>query len=235
MLSAHILKIRRELTVEVAFDLKTGGSLALFGPSGAGKSTVLACMSGVESPDHGHLSLGGKTIFPPPIALHRRGIGYLTQEPSLFPHLRVRENVTFGVTEGELRLVETRNWVEILCQRLRLDAIWEASAGRISGGQARRVALARMLARRPSLVLLDEPFAGLDRQLVRELINHLIFWNQTLGFSMIVVDHQIENLRRLCPDDAIAMEEGRIIQRGTWADLTMNPATECLRSLLSPL
>jgi peptide/nickel transport system ATP-binding protein len=105
----------------------------------------------------------------------------------------------------------------------------------ISGGQARRVSLARRLARKPPLVLLDEPFAGLDRQLVRELIDDLIFWSQTMGFSMIAVDHQAEVLQRLCPRRAIVLEQARIVQQGTWDELYRSPATPLLRSLLAPI
>ena len=92
-----------------------------------------------------------------------------------------------------------------------------------------------MLARKPSLVLLDEPFAGLDRQLVRELIDDLIFWSRTVGFSMIAVDHQSEVLMRLCPESAIVLEQGQVVQRGAWSDLCSAPATPLLRSLLARL
>ena len=92
-----------------------------------------------------------------------------------------------------------------------------------------------MLARKPGLVLLDEPFAGLDRDLVRELIDDLVLWSRTLGFSMIAVDHQAEVLRRLCPEQAMVLEEGKVVQRGSWKDLYGAPATPLLRSLLSPL
>ena len=92
-----------------------------------------------------------------------------------------------------------------------------------------------MLARKPPLVLLDEPFAGLDRQLVRELIDDLIFWGQTIGFSMIAVDHQAEVLKRLCPQQAIVLDHGKIVQRGSWSELYASPATATLISLLAPL
>jgi ABC-type sulfate/molybdate transport systems ATPase subunit len=92
-----------------------------------------------------------------------------------------------------------------------------------------------MLARKPPLVLLDEPFTGLDRQLVRELIDDLVFWSQTVGFSMIAVDHQAEVLKRLCPQQAIVLEQGKIVQRGCWSQLHAAPATPLLGSLLAPL
>ena len=235
MLSAHIVKARQEWTIDVSLELKAGGSLALFGASGAGKSTVLACIAGVEVPDDGSVMFGDVPFFPPSLALHRRQVGYLTQEPGLFPHLRVRENVTFGLSAEHRRRAETEAWIAMLRDRFQLASVWDAPATTISGGQARRVALARMLARKPRLILLDEPFAGLDRQLVRELIDDLVFWNKTLGFSLIVVDHQVDVLRRLCPSGAVVIEAGRVVQRGSWPELYNDPATPLLRSLLVTL
>jgi len=234
VLRAHIVKRRREVTVDVSLELERGASLGLFGTSGAGKSTVLACIAGLEEPDEGFVELGETRFFPPTLALHRRRVGLLTQEPGLFPHLRVRENVSFGIRKELAQNEEQIRWIETLRDRLQLGPIWNASAARISGGQARRVALARMLARKPRLVLLDEPFSGLDRHLVRELIDDLVGWNQTLGFSMIAVDHQAEVLERLCPQ-AMVIEAGRVVQRGAWSELYRAPATELLRSILAPL
>jgi peptide/nickel transport system ATP-binding protein len=126
-------------------------------------------------------------------------------------------------------------WIETLKQRLQLAPLWNAGAARISGGQARRVGLARMLARRPPLVLLDEPFAGLDRQSVRELIDDLNLWRRSEGFTLIAVDHQAEVLERLCPEQVMVMEAGRVVQHGSWEELVSSPATPLLRSLLEPL
>jgi molybdate transport system ATP-binding protein len=235
MLKAHIIKKRREITVNVSLELAKGSSLGLFGASGAGKSTVLACIAGIEEPDEGYVKLGDRQFFPPSLSLHKRAIGYLTQEPGLFPHLRVSENISFGISNELAADQEHSQWIETLRDRLQLGPLWHAPASLISGGQARRVSLARMLARKPPLVLLDEPFAGLDRQLVRELIDDLIFWSQTLGFSMIAVDHQAEVLKRLCPEQAIALEDGKIVQRGGWDELYGAPATPLLRSLLTTL
>jgi ABC-type sulfate/molybdate transport systems ATPase subunit len=233
MLSAHIVKDRREMIVDVALELESGDSLGLFGASGAGKSTVLACIAGIEQPDDGFVRLNHLQLFPPSLPLHRRPLGYLTQEPGLLPHLTVGENVRFGIPK--VVGAEQNQWIETLRDHLHLGPLWSAPAAMISGGQARRVSLARMLARKPPLVLLDEPFAGLDRGLVRELIGDLIFWSETMCFSMIAVDHQVEVLRRLCPERAMVIEHGRVVQTGTWNELCSAPATALLRSLLAPI
>ncbi len=235
MLKAHIIKKRRELSVDVQLNLDQGCCLGLFGASGAGKSTVLACLAGIEEPDDGYVEVKDLKFFPPSLPLHKRPIGYLTQEPGLFPHLRVSENISFGFPRHLASEREQVEWITTLRDRLQLAPLWNAPASLISGGQARRVSLARMLARKPPLVLLDEPFAGLDRQLVRALIDDLVFWSQTMGLSIIAVDHQAEVLRRLCPQRAVVLEQGRIVQQGTWEELSRAPATPLLRSLLAPL
>lgn len=235
MLKAHIIKKRRDLLIDIELELAPGSAVGLFGASGAGKSTVLACIAGIEEPEDGFVQWNGTKLFPPALALHRRALGYLTQEPGLFPHLTVSQNITFGISAGLAASAEQKQWIETLRDRLQLAPQWNAPASKISGGQARRVSLARMLARKPPLVLLDEPFAGLDRQLVRELIDDLLLWQQTIGFSMIAVDHQVEVLKRLCPQQALVMEQGKIVQRGTWNELLNAPATPLLGSLLAPL
>jgi molybdate transport system ATP-binding protein len=235
MLKAHILKKRRDLQVDVALELEAGSAVGLFGASGAGKSTVLACLAGIEEPDDGFVQWNGLQLFPPSMPLHRRPLGYMTQEPGLFPHLSVSENIHFGISKTVAATAQQQQWIDTLRDRLQLAPLWNAPASLISGGQARRVALARMLARKPPLVLLDEPFAGLDRQLVRELIDDLIFWSRQIGFSMIAVDHQAEVLKRLCPEQVIVLEQGQVVQGGSWIELCKAPATPLLRSLLAPL
>jgi ABC-type sulfate/molybdate transport systems ATPase subunit len=178
------------------------------GPSGAGKSTILACLAGAETADDGFARLDDVQLFPPQLPLYRRPIGYLTQDANLFPHLDVEQNVRFGLTRPVTAADEA--WVREVRDRLQIDSIWHARPHAISGGQARRVALARMLARRPALVLLDEPFSGLDRHLVRDLIVSLLDWHAAIGFTLLVVDHDVEILQRLCPR-AIAIEEGRVV------------------------
>jgi ABC-type sulfate/molybdate transport systems ATPase subunit len=232
VLDAHVVKKRREFTVDVALKLASGDACGLFGVSGAGKSTILACIAGAEKPDAGRIVWDGLTLFPPPLPLHLRPIGYLTQDTGLFPHLSVVENVRFGLSNGTREGGEA--WIERLRDGLELASFWNEPARAISGGQARRVALARMLARRPRLILLDEPFNGLDRHLVRELLVAVAEWQRELGFTLLVVDHDADVLSRLCPR-VVAIESGRIVQDGPWDALYANPATELLARLLAPL
>lgn len=232
MLDAHVVKARARFTVDLSVNIPSGEACGLFGASGAGKSTILACIAGAETPDAGHVTLDGLALFPPPLPLHRRSIGYLTQDANLFPHLRVAENVRFGLTNGARD--ENQTWIVELRERLQLESIWHDPAHAISGGQARRVALARMLARKPDLVLLDEPFSGLDRHLVRELLGAIARWQKELGFTMLAVDHEADVLARLCPR-AIVIEDGRAVQDAAWAELRASPATPLLAQLLAPL
>lgn len=229
MLDAHVVKRRRELLVDVRVAVESGGALGLFGPSGAGKSTVLSCIAGIEHPDDGGIRFEERSLFPEPPPLHRRGVGYLTQNADLFPHLRVAENVTFGA-----RVDPHDPWIAELRESLQLGPFWNSPAHAISGGQARRVALARMLAPRPRLVLLDEPFTGLDRHLVRELLDALATWQRRLRFTMVVVDHESEILERISPH-VVAIENGLVVQSGSWRELRERPATGLLAQLLAPL
>lgn len=232
MLEARIRKARAQFTIDVAIRVERGEACGLFGASGAGKSTILACIAGAAMPDGGFVVLDDLALFPPPMPLYRRPIGYLTQDANLFPHLRVAENVRFGLTNGARDGAEA--WVAHLRERLQLESIWSAPAYAISGGQARRVAIARMLARKPQLVLLDEPFAGLDRHLVRELLAAIVEWQRELGFTLLVVDHEATVLERICAR-AVVVERGRVVQDDTWDALSSAPATPLLAQLLAPL
>jgi len=229
-LDAHIVRARRTFTVDVTLRLVQGERLALFGASGADKSTILSCIAVLENPDGGRIQFGETVLFPPSLPLYRRPLAYLTQDDSLFPHLSVAQNVCFGLQGAEHN--GAGFWVDELKRRLALEPLWNEPARHISGGQARRVALARMLARRPSLVLLDEPFTALDGPTVGDLVNAILQWHRELGFTLIAVDHRAEILERLCTRAAV-IENGSIVQEGTWPEITSAPATQSLSRLLS--
>lgn len=229
MLNARVVKKRASFTIDVQLAIPSGEARGLFGASGAGKSTILACIAGTELADAGYARLDGETLFPPQLPLHRRTIGYLTQDANIFPHLRVRDNVRFGLENGA-----RSDWIDELCERLQLGTIWNEPAHAISGGQARRVALARMLARKPRLVLLDEPFSGLDRHLVRELLAAIAEWQERLSFTLLVVDHEADVLQRLV-EQTVVVEAGQVVQDARWDALYADPATPLLAQLLAPL
>jgi molybdate transport system ATP-binding protein len=228
MLEAHVVKARPAFTVDVYLRVNRGERRALFGASGAGKSTILSCIAGLEAPDSGEIRFGALKLFPPSTPLHTRPLAYLTQQDRLFPHLSVAENVCFGVSERDGAIP----WIDELRGRLALDAIWDHSVRRISGGQARRVALARMLARRPPLVLLDEPFTALDRPTITELIATILQWHRELRFTLVAVDHRLEILEKLCKSVSV-IEAGRVVQQGDWPTLRAQPATPRLAQLFS--
>jgi ABC-type sulfate/molybdate transport systems ATPase subunit len=232
VLDARVVKRRSHFTVDVAVQVAAGDACGLFGVSGSGKSTILSCIAGTQTPDAGRITFGERILFPPPLPLHERPIGYLTQDANLFPHLRVADNVAYGLRNGAH--AANAAWLTELRERLELSAIWGQPAHALSGGQARRVALARMLARKPQLVLLDEPFSGLDRHLVRTLLDALAHWQRALRFTLLIVDHQADVLERLC-SRVIALEDGRVVQDATWAELRSRPATPTLAQLLAPL
>src|SRR5207237_1232762 len=124
MFKAQIIRKRRYIKGNVSLGLDKGSSLGLFGASGAGKSTVLACIAGIEEPDDGSVKLGDLQFFPPSLPLHKRPIGYLTQEPGLFPHLRVSENVSFGIPKHLAGEIDQLDWIEFLRMRLIFGWIW---------------------------------------------------------------------------------------------------------------
>ena len=230
MLDAHIVKARRAFTIDVRIQLQPGERLGLFGASGAGKSTILSCLAGIETPDGGEIFFRDRCLFPASLPLYQRPLAYLTQSDWLFPHLSVAENVCFGIKNHARD--GAKEWIEELAKRLDLISLWNESARQISGGQARRVALARMLARRPQLVLLDEPFTAIDRPTMNDLIAALLEWQAALGFALIAVDHRAEILEKLCTRIA-AIESGRIVQQGSWSALAAEPATPLLARLLA--
>ena len=185
--------------MELAFEVQAGQILVLFGPSGAGKTTALRTIAGLVRPDSGHVVIAGRTVYadgngagarPVWVEPHRRGVGYVTQQNHLFPHLTVRGNIAYGLRDR--RGAATRRRVAELVERLRLDGLEERRVWQLSGGQQQRAALARALAPQPDLLLLDEPFAALDMELRRELGSELRKTVRQFGVPAILVTHSRE-------------------------------------------
>lgn len=171
----------------ISFEVAEGELLALLGPNGSGKTTLLRCLVGLERPTGGSIRLAGidVTIVP----THRRGIGLMFQDPALFPHRTVYENVAYGPLVQRRPREEVDEEVGRLVDVLRLHGLEDRLPEHLSGGERQRVALARTLAARPRMVLLDEPFASIDVELKAELRAEFRQVLRTLGIAAIHVTH----------------------------------------------
>lgn len=216
-----------ERDVEVAFTVAPGETVALLGPNGAGKSTVLSVAAGLLRPDHGRVLLDGRPltmvgegIQKAWVAPHDRHIALLAQDPLLFPHLTVRDNVEFaprsrGVRRSEANATAT-HWLE----QVGVPDLADRKPSQVSGGQAQRVAVARALAADPRLLLLDEPMAALDVAVTPALRQTL---RRVLGDrTVILVTHDALDALLLA-DTVVVLEGGRIVEQGPAADVLATP------------
>lgn len=180
-------------------------ALGIVGPSGSGKSTLLAAVAGIERA--AKLTLDGEDLTSIPV--HRRRLGYVTQDAALFPHLSVRRNLQFAPQARD---------IEGAAAALHIDHLLERMPRNLSGGERRRVALARAIAAQPRLLLLDEPFAGLDEALRRDAMSLLHRARRTFNIPMILVSHLAEEIVGLT-DWAIRLEDGAIRASGPSASI----------------
>jgi len=211
------------------------GTLVLFGPSGSGKTRTLECIAGLETPESGHITLDGRILFRnetggPSISIppRLRKIGYVVQDGALFPHMSVIENVTYGI-RGERRAGRARG--EQLLDEMGISSLADRLPREISGGQQRRAAVARALATRPSLLLLDEPFIHLDRIVRARLMADLAALIRHHRTPAVIVTHDIEETVSLA-DHIAVFDEGRIIQHGKKDEVLFSPASCGIASLL---
>ena len=197
-------------------ELDRFGITVLFGPSGCGKTTLLRLIAGLERPDGGLIGLEGGDWFKGSerVPAHHRHVGYVFQEGALFPHLSVAANLGFGLGRGPVRAGR----IAELVQRFGLAGLEHRRPGELSGGQKQRVALARALAPRPRLVLLDEPFASLDRPAAEELRHELRAMLKADGIPAVLVTHDRGEALSL-GDRMLRMEAGRIVQEGRPEDV----------------
>ena len=207
---------------DVSFDLEQGRSLAVLGPSGCGKSTLLRLIAGLETPDAGHVTVDGASLngVPP----HQRGFGLMHQDLALFPHLNVRDNIAFGLRSLRWSAPDTRSRADELLRLMRIDALADRSVDTLSGGEQQRVALARSLAPRPRLLMLDEPLGALDRHLRAELGREIRRIRDHEGVTLIYVTHDHDEAFAVA-DNILVLEQGRAVQHGAPEDVWLNPAT----------
>ncbi len=213
----------------IDLSMAQGETVCLLGPSGCGKTTLLRIIAGLEQPDEGTIALEGGDITSTPV--HRRDFGFMFQDYALFPHLSVADNIAFG-----LRM---RNWsgpdidarVTELLDLVELEGYGARKIYEFSGGQQQRVALARSLAPKPPLLMLDEPLGSLDRALRDQLLSELRRLLQQLHQTALYVTH--DQLEAFAVADVIVlMNEGRIEQMATPTDLYLRPATPFVAKFL---
>ncbi|NKL98023.1 MULTISPECIES: ABC transporter ATP-binding protein [Rhizobium] len=207
---------------DISLEVSAGSRTAVVGPSGSGKTTLLRIIAGFEQPDVGRVTLDGDLLAdgPATVPAHKRGIGIVSQDGALFPHLSVAENIGFGFERGaadrEKRVLELLDMVE-------LDrGMLTRRPHQLSGGQQQRVALARALGRKPRLMLLDEPFSALDtglRENMRKAVARVL---QAAGITTILVTHDQEEALTFA-DQVAVLREGRLIQAGSPQSLYLHP------------
>ena len=193
----------------VSLDIRAGEFFALLGPSGCGKTTLLRMLAGFETPDEGRILLDGNDIAQ--VLPHQRPVNMMFQNYALFPHLSVRDNIAFGLKRAGLPRREIDARVAEMVALVRLEGLEKRRPDQLSGGQKQRVALARSLARRPRLLLLDEPLAALDKKLRESTQAELLALQRRLGMTFIIVTHDQEEAMTVA-DRIGVMDHGRLEQ-----------------------
>lgn len=211
----------------VSLDIKAGEFFALLGPSGCGKTTLLRMLAGFEAPDEGRILLGDKDIAQ---ALpHERPINMMFQNYALFPHLSVRDNIAFGLKRAGMARAEIATRVAEMIALVKLEGLEKRKPDQLSGGQRQRVALARALARRPQLLLLDEPLAALDKKLRESTQGELMELQRRLGMTFIIVTHDQEEAMTMASRIGV-MRDGKLVQVAPRASSTRRRARAGSRS-----
>jgi ABC-type Fe3+/spermidine/putrescine transport system ATPase subunit len=207
---------------EVSFSVARGEILCLLGPSGCGKTTLLRIVAGLERADSGQVLLDGVDLAGVPV--HKRGLGLMFQEYALFPHKDVYGNVAFGLRMARLQRVEVERRVRDALEQVGLSGFERRVVHELSGGEQQRVALARSLAPRPRLLMLDEPLGSLDRALRERLVNELRQILKSVGLTGLYVTHDQSEAFAL-GDQVAIMQMGNIEQIGRPEAVYRHPAS----------
>ena len=218
MIEATLKLPRGAFTLDVSLQLPSQGVSAVFGPSGCGKTTLLRCLAGLERAPQGRVVVDGQAwqdgdMFVPP---HRRAVGVVFQEASLFEHLDVRRNVEFGWKR--LPPAERRVSIDDAIAWTGIEPLLGRSTVGLSGGERQRVAIARALAVSPRLLLMDEPLAALDAARKAEILPAIERLHTLSGIAIVYVSHAIAEVARLA-DHVVLMDAGRIVATGPVGDL----------------
>lgn len=212
----NLVKIyrRRRVVDEVSLEINKGEVIGLLGPNGAGKTTTFYIIVGLISPDSGKVSFNSKEITKIPMFQRARmGLGYLAQEPSIFRKLTVEENLLLILESLGTKKNEQRERCYSLLKELEIEHLADYRGFMLSGGERRRVEIARTLASSPSFMLLDEPFTGVDPIAVYD-IQEIIAYLKEKGLGILITDHNVRETLKIT-DRAYIMHNGKILTHGT--------------------
>jgi lipopolysaccharide export system ATP-binding protein len=208
----------RKVVDDISLEIRQGEVVGLLGPNGAGKTTTFYILVGLTRPDYGRVLLDGEDITDLPMYLRARsGISYLPQEPSVFRKLTAEENLMAVLETLELTPAQRRDRVEELLAQMGLDGVRYSQAHVLSGGERRRLEIARSLVLSPSFILLDEPFSGIDPLTVLD-IQRIIADLSAAGIGVLVTDHNVPQVLAVT-NRAYIINEGKILYAGTPVDL----------------
>jgi putrescine transport system ATP-binding protein len=213
----------------LSLDISAGEFFALLGPSGCGKTTLLRMLAGFETPDEGRILLNGSDIAH--LLPHQRPVNMMFQNYALFPHLSVRDNIAFGLKRAGMTRADMDARVEEMVALVRLGGLVKRKPDQLSGGQRQRVALARSLARRPQVLLLDEPLAALDKKLRESTQVELMELQRSLGMTFIIVTHDQEEAMTVANRIGV-MSAGQLDQVATPHELYEAPASRWIAEFI---
>ena len=212
---------KRLVVKDVSISLKRGEVVGLLGPNGAGKTTSFYMIMGLISADSGTISIDGEDVTALPMYQRARlGVGYLPQEQSIFRGMTVEENIAAVVELVEKDKSKRKEQVDALLGELNITRLRSAPATALSGGERRRVEIARALASRPSFMLLDEPFTGIDPLAISD-ISDLVRYLKKRGLGVLITDHQVRETLQIV-DRAFVMFDGKVLFDGAPEDVLKN-------------
>lgn len=217
---------------KLSLDIRAGEFFALLGPSGCGKTTLLRMLAGFETPDEGRILLGGNDIAQ--VLPHERPVNMMFQNYALFPHLSVRDNIAFGLKRAGMARADIAARVAEMVALVKLEGLEKRKPDQLSGGQRQRVALARSLARRPQVLLLDEPLAALDKKLRESTQGELMELQRRLGMTFIIVTHDQEEAMTMAGRIGV-MDAGRLVQVATPRNLYEAPASRWIAEFVGDI
>jgi sulfate/thiosulfate transport system ATP-binding protein len=217
---------------DVSIKVESDSLTALLGPSGSGKSTLLRVIAGLETPDSGDVFISGKEATA--IAPQKRGVGFVFQHYAPFKHMTVRENVAFALTIRRRPKAEIKARVDELLELVQLGGLGGRYPAQLSGGQRQRMALARALAPKPDVLLLDEPFGALDARVRKELRTWLRRLHEETHTTTILVTHDQEEAMEVA-DEVVLMARGKVEQTGPPRELYEAPANEFVMTFVGPV